>query len=90
MLPLWAHGLLPTSNVMLRYQLAELGKCPVLVPERDAPIGTTAKAGQDPLMPCSRAYFVNSAVLRMPSLRITFDLWNATVLREMLRIAAIS
>ena len=30
-------------------------------------------------MPCSRAYFVNSAVLRIPNLRITFDLWNATV-----------
>ena len=27
-------------------------------------------------MPCSRAYFVNSAVLRIPNLRITFDLWN--------------
>ena len=53
-------------------------------------IGAAAKAGQDPVMPWSRAYFVNSAVLKMPSLRITFDLWNATVLLEMLRIAAIS
>jgi hypothetical protein len=43
--------------------------------------GPAANAGQDPLMPCSRAYFVNSAVLRMPNLRITFALWNATVLR---------
>ena len=53
-------------------------------------IGPAAKAGQDPVMPWSRAYFVNSAVLRMPSLRITFDLWNATVLLEMLRSVAIS
>jgi hypothetical protein len=53
-------------------------------------IGSAAKAGQDPLMPCCRAYFVNSAVLRMPNFRITFALWNATVLREMARIAAIS
>jgi hypothetical protein len=29
------------------------------------------------------AYFANSALPRMPSLRITFDLSNATVLREM-------
>src|ERR1039458_797537 len=36
-LPLWPHGLLPTSNVMLRYQPAELGKCLVSVRERDAP-----------------------------------------------------
>ena len=41
-------------------------------------------------MPCSRAYFVNSAVLWMPNLRITFDLWNTTVFLEILRIAAIS
>ena len=62
---------------------AELGKCPVQSwLERAAPgDNSAAHAGQDPLMPCSRAYFVNSAVLRMPNLRITFALWNATVLR---------
>ena len=41
-------------------------------------------------MPWSKAYFVNSAVLRIPNLRITFDLWNATVFLEIFRIAAIS
>ena len=52
--------------------------------------GADANSSQDPLMPCSRAYFVNSAVLWIPNLRITFDLWNATVFLEILRIAAIS
>ena len=30
-------------------------------------IGPVPRAGQDPLIPCSRVYFVNSAVLWMPN-----------------------
>jgi hypothetical protein len=49
----------------LRFQAGELGKCPVLACESDGR-DWTAAAGQDPVMPSSRAYFVNSAVVRMP------------------------
>src|SRR5579872_7278396 len=70
----------PTSNVSLRYPPAELGKCPVPARKRDARNCPLLSGDQDPLMPCSRAYFVNSAVLRIPNLRITFALWKATVL----------
>ena len=72
----------------LRFQAGEPGKCPGMACEsdgRDWPAAT----GEDPGMPCSRADFVNSAVVRMPSLRITFDLWKVTVLPEISRITAI-
>jgi len=79
-----------TSNGSLRYQPAELGKCPVLARERMLGIGATAKAGQDPLMPCSRAYFVQfgSAANAQPSHHVR--LVECHRFWEILRIAAIS